>query len=129
MGKAGVSLNVYWLLGVPTGAPEPDLSWAFLRHCASPTADRDLTLRGAIGCRRSTWADPRVLARTPSYAHLEALHEVARELPAHPDFAAIARVIDSLAMAVAKTEDPIPDLCHWFQSQLVTMLEPKRDHL
>ena len=126
VGKAGVSLNVYWLLGVPAGAQDPDLSWAFLRHCASPTADRELTLRGAIGCRRSTWTDPQVLARTPSYAHLESLHEVAREIPAHPDFAAIARVIDSLAMAVAKTEDPIPDLCHWFQSQLATMFERQR---
>jgi multiple sugar transport system substrate-binding protein len=125
LGGAGVSLNVYWLLGVPAGAQDPALSWAFLRHCASPAADRDLTLRGAIGCRRSTWTDPQILARTPSFAHLEALHEVARELPAHPDFAAIARVIDALSLSVAHTEEPIADLCHRYQAQVTAMVESR----
>jgi multiple sugar transport system substrate-binding protein len=103
----GVSLNVYWLLGIGAGSPHAEVAYRFLRHCASAEGDRLLTLGGGIGCRRSTWNDPEVLRVIPFYPALETLHAHARELPRLGHWPQLAAVIDRLVTAAVDTAQPI----------------------
>ena len=105
-GGRSVSLNVFWMLVLASGSRHPDLAWAFMRHAASPAMDLLTTTEGAIGVRRSTWADSRVNARIPYYAKLNALHGYARELPRHPRLAAIAHHIDEMLSQALTTATP-----------------------
>ena len=93
-GGPRVSLNAYWILGLPTGSQHRAVAWQFLRHCASPEMDKLLTLEGGIGCRKSTWSDAEVNSRIPFYHCLEELHENARELPRRVNWSQLAGVID-----------------------------------
>jgi multiple sugar transport system substrate-binding protein len=114
-GSASASLNVYWILCVAAGSPHADIAYRFLRHCASAQMDKLLTLEGAIGCRKSTWADADVNATIPFYHKMEALHGVARELPRLSQWAKIAAVIDELVLAVINTDQPIAELVRGVQ--------------
>ena len=106
----GVSLNVYWILAIPASCRRPDISWRFLRHCASPAMDRLLTLEGAIGCRRSTWSDGEVTRAIPFYREMERLHAGARELPRTAEWSRIASVIDNLVLSAIGTDRPEAEL-------------------
>lgn len=101
-----VSLNAYWILGIPTGSVHRDVAWNFLRHSTSPEMDKVLTLEGGIGCRKSTWSDMQVNATIPFYRCLEALHEGARELPRLSNWSQLAAVIDKMVLdAIDSTEE------------------------
>lgn len=102
----GVSLNVYWILAIPASCGRPDVAWQFLRHCASPAMDRLLTFEGAIGCRRSTWADGDVNRTIPFYREMERLHGGARELPRMAEWSRIASVIDALVLSAIGSDRP-----------------------
>ncbi|WP_076069620.1 extracellular solute-binding protein [Sphingomonas montana] len=98
-GGSSVSLNVFWVLAIAAGSRNKALAWDFLRHCARADMDRITTLEGAIGCRRSTWADAEVNRRVP-YAHrLDWLHDHARAMPHHPRLAEISHIVDDLVTA------------------------------
>jgi multiple sugar transport system substrate-binding protein len=109
-GGPRVSLNAYWVMGLPSGSRHPEIAWQFLRHCASPEMDKLLTLQGGIGCRKSTWSDPDVNAGIPFYHCLEELHEGARELPRRSNWADLATVIDSMVQDAIKTDQPTADI-------------------
>ncbi len=109
-GGASTSLNVYWLLCIPSGSPRVDLSYAFLRHCMSREMDQLLTLEGGVGCRRTTWRDPEVNAVIPFFHRLEEMHGNARELPALEIWPGIASLIDELIVEIIETQTPIPEL-------------------
>ena len=102
----GVSLNVYWTLAIPANCAQPDISWQFLRHCASPEMDKLLTLEGGIGCRKSTWADDEVNRTIPFYREMERLHAGTRELPRVAEWSRIAAAIDALVVAAIGTSRP-----------------------
>ena len=95
-GGRSVSLNVFWVLVLAAGCTHPDLAWSFLRHLATAPMDKLTTLEGAIGVRRSTWADPDVNRIVPYYHKLDSLHARARELPLHPRLADISHIVDGL---------------------------------
>lgn len=95
-GGGSVTLNVFWVLALAAGSPNPDLAWALLRHLATAPMDKVTTMEGAIGVRRSTWADREINRLIPYYHKLDALHAHSRELPMHPRLADIAHVIDDL---------------------------------
>jgi multiple sugar transport system substrate-binding protein len=116
-GGRSVSLNVYWLLGVGAGSAHPEEAYGFVRHCAGRHADRDLTLGGGIGCRRSTWADPRVRAAIPFFGALEELHAGARELPRLPRWPELAAIVDRLMTQAALTRRPAAELLAEAQAQ------------
>lgn len=103
-GGGSVSLNVFWVLAIGAGSCNKTLAWDFLRHCASAPMDRLTTLSGAIGVRRSTWADPEVNAQIPYYHRLDWLHEHARTMPLTPHLADIAHVVDDLMTAATTTD-------------------------
>jgi multiple sugar transport system substrate-binding protein len=103
------SLNVYWMLAMAAGSRRQSLAWQFMRHCASAAMDRMTTLEGAIGVRRSTWADPEVNALIPFYHRLDELHAHARMLPRHPRLADIAHAIDTmLSRAIDPAREDAP---------------------
>lgn len=104
------SLNVYWLLSIAAGSRHPERAWQFLRHSLTPAMDKLTTTLGAIGCRRSTWADAGVNASIPFYSRIEQLHANAREIPQREDWPRIAAVIDRLVEAVLTTNTPIAEL-------------------
>ncbi|MGD1029845.1 MAG: extracellular solute-binding protein [Opitutaceae bacterium] len=106
-GFARTALNVYWILGAGAGSPHPAEAYEFIRTCTGTAGDKGLTLGGGVGCRRSTWRDPEVCRRLPFYPELETLHKGARELPRHPAWEQLSRVIDRLvtrAINTAETE-------------------------
>lgn len=104
------SLNVYWLLAIPTGSPRPDVAYAFLRHCMTAEMDKLLTLEGGIGCRQSTWLDPDVARVAPFFNRLTELHRNARELPCRADWPAIAHIIDDVVVHAIGSSDPIASI-------------------
>lgn len=117
-GGRSVSLNVFWVLALASGSRRTDLAWSFMRHIATAPMDRLTTLEGAIGVRRSTWADPEVNRLIPFFQQLEELHEHARELPAHPRLADIAHVIDDLLAQATGTSQPVDRLLREAQGRI-----------
>jgi multiple sugar transport system substrate-binding protein len=109
-GGRSVSLNVFWVLAIGSGSANKELAWDFLRHCASAPMDRLTTTEGAIGVRRSTWADAGVNAQIPYYHRLDWLHEHARELPLTPKLAAISHIVDALLTEATTGDAPTADL-------------------
>ena len=105
-GGASASLNVFWLLCMASGSRHKELAWRFMRHCASAPMDLVTTREGAIGVRRSTWADPEVNRAVPYYHALERLHAQAREMPRHPRLKQISQAVDAMMWAAVTTEAP-----------------------
>lgn len=107
-GGATVSLNAYWVLSVASGSPHPDVGYQFIRHAMGRTLDKERTLDGVIGCRKSTWSDPDVNRKIPFYRCMQSLHAHARELPCLANFAELSAVIDRMALDAINTSEPIP---------------------
>jgi multiple sugar transport system substrate-binding protein len=107
-GGQSVSLNVFWMLAMAAGSANKALVWDFMRHCATPAMDKLTMTEGAIGVRRSTWADAEVNATLPYCHKLDLLHARAKALPVHPRLSAIARVVDDM-MGAAVTTDRATD--------------------
>jgi len=105
-----VSLNVYWILSIASGSPHKELAWNFLRHTQTPAMDKLTTTCGAIGCRKTTWADTDVNVMIPFYRRLEGLHAHAREIPQRVDWPSIAATIDGLVTRTISTSKPIAEL-------------------
>lgn len=123
-GQAGrsVSLNVFWVLALASGSRQKELAWSSMRHLASAPMDKLTTLEGAIGVRRSTWADREVNRLIPFFHKLEELHAHARELPAHPRLADIAHVIDDLLAQATGTSLPLERLLREAQDRIERIL-------
>ena len=117
-GGSPVSLNCYWMLSVAAGSRHAELAYGFVRHCMSAQSDRQRTLDGVIGCRKSTWTDADVNATIPYYHRLEALHEHARELPRHPRWVDASRIIDCMVLAAINTERPVAEIVAETQTQV-----------
>ncbi len=109
-GGGSVSLNVFWVLAIGSGSANKALAWEFLRHCATAPMDKLTTTEGAIGVRRSTWADAEVNARIPYYHRLDWLHAHAREMPMTPRLAAVSHIVDDLMTAATTTDRPTAEL-------------------
>lgn len=109
-GGRSVSLNVFWVLSIAAGSRNKALAWDFLRHCATAPMDLLTTTEGAIGVRKSTWADPQVNAAIPYYHRLDWLHEHAREMPVTPRLAEISHVVDLMLTQAVTGDRPTADL-------------------
>lgn len=118
-----VSLNVFWVLALASGSRQKELAWSFMRHVATAAMDKLTTLEGAIGVRRSTWADPEINRLIPFFHELEVLHTHARELPAHPRLADIAHVIDDMLARATSTSLPAAGLLGEAQARIEAMLQ------
>jgi multiple sugar transport system substrate-binding protein len=124
---AGVSLNVYWILGISSGSPHRDVAWKFIRDCASPEMDKLITLEGGIGCRKSTWSDVQVNASIPFYKVLADLHVGARELPRLRNWAQLAEVIDRMVLDAIDGQESTATIIRKAQAQADHLHENRRE--
>lgn len=93
-GSAGsVSLNIYWVLTIPSGSINKDLAYQFMQHISAPNTDKMVSMAGANGVRLSTWNDPEVIAKYPYYAIIADVHANTRTLPSIPEYPEIHEAI------------------------------------
>jgi len=104
-GSPSCSLNVYWFLSVASGSANKELAYRFIRHCLRADMDKLLTLRGATGCRLSTWADPEVNRAIPFFKDLSHLHQTARSFPVDRRFHQLTHIIEAAVLRAIRTED------------------------
>lgn len=121
-GGRSVSLNVFWVLTIGSGSARKALAWDFLRHSATAPMDKLTTTEGAIGVRRSTWADPQVNALIPYYHRLDWLHEHARQMPLTPKLADISHIVDDLMTAAVTGDAPTGELLAAAQARAEAVL-------
>lgn len=112
------SLNVYWVLGIGAGSPHAAVAYRFLRHCASAAIDKQLTLEGGIGCRKTTWEDSDVNRIIPFYHLMEKLHTTARELPRLANWTDLAARIDELMMTTIQSDRPTAEIAAEIQAKV-----------
>jgi multiple sugar transport system substrate-binding protein len=91
-----ISLNIYWVLGIPSGSRQPDTAYRFIKHCASAAMDKVTSLAGGNGTRLSTWRDPDMLRQFPYYRHIEEIHRNVRSPLAIPEYPAIDEVFNRM---------------------------------
>lgn len=89
-----VSLNIYWVLTIPSGSRNIDMAYRFLRHVAGPEMDKATSMLGGNGVRLSTWRDTEVREKFPYYAILEEAHRSVESPPQIPEFTAIAECLN-----------------------------------
>ena len=106
----GITLNVYWVLGIASGCRNKDLAYRFIRHCVSKKMDRLLTLEGGNGSRLSTWQDEQLNQIIPYYRKLEKLQNNARDLPRHPKWIQLAAIIDDIMKGAINTNRPVANI-------------------
>ncbi|MGO9436524.1 MAG: extracellular solute-binding protein [Terracidiphilus sp.] len=104
-GVAPISLSVFWALAMGSGSTQKELAWEFLRFIATPERDLGITKHGTVGVRLSTWRDADLRSRVPAYAGIESISLGARHLPAGPQMAAFAEIVDSIVTHALTTQD------------------------
>jgi multiple sugar transport system substrate-binding protein len=104
-GDATVSLSVFWALAMGSGSSNKELAWEFLRFVTSPERDLGMTKHGTVGVRLSTWRDSLLQSRIPAYSQIESISLGARQLPAGPQMAAFAEIIDTVVTRALATPE------------------------
>ncbi|MBU2669866.1 extracellular solute-binding protein [Actinoplanes bogorensis] len=95
-----VTMNAYWVLTIPAGAPDPSRSADLIRHLTTHEMDVVTALSGGSATRRDSWADPRVRALSPYYEVLESAHQHSRSVPADPRWPRMAAILNEMMRAV-----------------------------
>jgi multiple sugar transport system substrate-binding protein len=103
-----MSLNIYWVLGIPQGSRHPELAWQFIRHCSTPEMDKVTALAGGTGVRLSTWRDPAIQAQFNYYTAIEAVHENVESPPRIPEYPAINEVFNRMQWAAVTGAKTVP---------------------
>lgn len=104
-GVEPISLSVFWALAMGSGSRHKALAWEFLRFVAQPERDLGITRHGAVAVRLSSWRNAALQAQVPAYREIERISLGARQLPAGPQMAAFARVIDRMVTRALTTAD------------------------
>jgi multiple sugar transport system substrate-binding protein len=102
-----MSLNIYWVLGIPMGSANQDLAYQFVRHCATPEMDKITAISGGTGVRLSTWRDPDIQAQFSYYSAIEAVHRHVQSPPRIPEYPAINEVFNQMQHAVVTGEKSV----------------------
>jgi multiple sugar transport system substrate-binding protein len=117
-GCDAVSLSVFWAMVMGSGSRNKALAWDFLRFLAAPESDLGMTRHGTVGVRLSTWRDPALQTRIPAYCKIEGISLGARQLPAGPQMAAFASVIDSVLTRAITTGEATTDILDAAQREI-----------
>lgn len=91
-----VSLNIYWVLTIPSGCRNKQAAYAFLKHVSSPQMDKATSMLGGNGTRLSTWRDPEIQEIFPYYRIIEEVHQSIESPPSIPEFTEIAEVLNRM---------------------------------
>jgi len=116
------SLNIYWVLGIPTGSVQKDLAYAFLRHCASPAMDRVTARCGGTGVRLSTWRDPVLQAQFNHYRLMEAAHQNIDSPPRLPEYPAINMILSQMQWQAVTGEKTVREALDEAAHAVTTLL-------
>ncbi|SDZ92595.1 multiple sugar transport system substrate-binding protein [Arachidicoccus rhizosphaerae] len=116
--KPSVCPNSYWMYCIASGSANSAVAMDFIQFASQPKYDIALTLNGGIGCRKSTWHDPEVNSQLPFFNQLEAIHELARELPDWPNWPAIAQIIDEVMIQTGTTTQEIESILFAAQQKI-----------
>ena len=100
-----VSLNVYYTWSISARSQHKKAAYDFIRHCVTRENDIELPMKGAIGCRKSTWFDPCVNAVIPYYSRMEQIHRYARTLPRIAKWNEVSHVIDQMVVELIGTKE------------------------
>jgi multiple sugar transport system substrate-binding protein len=87
--SGSVSLNIYWVLTIPSGSRHKDEAYAFMQYITQPHTDKMVSMAGANGVRLSTWHDLEVRTKYPHYEIIEEVHAGTRTLPAISEYPTI----------------------------------------
>ncbi|MCL4875786.1 MAG: sugar ABC transporter substrate-binding protein [Anaerolineae bacterium] len=99
-GEKHISLNIYWVLGIPQGSQQKELAWAFVRHCCTPEMDKITSLSGGTGTRLSTWRDPEIQKKFNYYTAIEEVHNHVESPPRIPEYPAINEILNQMQHVV-----------------------------
>lgn len=103
-----MSLNIYWVLGIPQGSRQQDLAWEFLRHCSTPEMDKITALSGGTGVRLSTWRDAEIQQQFGYYTAIEEVHKNVESPPQIPQYPAINEVFNRMQWAAVTGAKTVP---------------------
>ncbi len=117
-----VSLNVYYVWSISSDSHHKDLAYEYIRNAVSKENDIILTMAGGIGCRRSTWFDPRVNLAIPYYSRMEEIHGYASTLPRSAAWHAISTVIDQMVIDTIDTDRPVAGILQEAQARVDTIV-------
>ncbi|OXM87952.1 extracellular solute-binding protein [Paenibacillus rigui] len=91
-----MSLNIYWVLGIPAGSPNPEMAYRFMKETASAAMDKATSTCGGNGTRLSTWRDEEVRKQFPYYQQIEAVHQQVKSPLPIPEYPAINEVLSEM---------------------------------
>jgi multiple sugar transport system substrate-binding protein len=117
-----MSLNIYWVLGIPQGSQNRNLAWQFLRHCAAPDMDKITSLSGGTGVRLSTWRDPDIQRQFNYYAAIEQVHLNVESPPRIPEYPAINEVLNRMQWAAVTGAKSVPQALNDAAAECETLL-------
>lgn len=107
-GKA-VSLNIYWVLTIPSGSQNKQAAYQFIHHCTSAPMDKATSMLGGNGTRLSTWRDPQVQAAFPYYKIIEQVHTSVESPPSIPQFTQIAEYLSEMTDDVMRQRKTVKE--------------------
>lgn len=117
-----MSLNIYWVLGIPAGSQQKGLAWEFIRHCASPEMDLVTALSGGTGVRLSTWRDPSIQQKFNYYTAIEAVHQNVESPPRIPEYPAINEIFNQMQWAAVRGSKSVEEALNHAASQVEALL-------
>jgi multiple sugar transport system substrate-binding protein len=102
-----VSLNVYYTWSISNKSRNKKAAYDYILNATTKENDIELTLKGAIGCRKTTWFDPGINKLIPYYNKIDEIHRNARTLPRVPNWHNVSKIIDRLVLDVMNTDIPV----------------------
>lgn len=117
-----MSLNIYWVLGIPQGSQQKDLAWEFIRHCNTPAMDKITALSGGTGVRLSTWRDPEIQQKFTYYTAIEQVHENVESPPRIPEYPAINEIFNRMQWAAVTGTKSVPQALNEAAAEIETLL-------
>lgn len=97
-----VSLLVYWVMTIATGARDPQSAWDFLRHLAIPEMDLITAESGGSGVRKSTWSNPRIKQQFAYYDILDDVYKTVRFLPRIPEYPQVNTILNDMMASLVR---------------------------
>ncbi|XEC92636.1 extracellular solute-binding protein [Paenibacillus tarimensis] len=91
-----MSLNIYWVLGIPFGSKNKEAAYQFIKEAASAEMDKLTSMSGGNGTRLSTWRDVEVRSVFSYYEHIEEVHRNVNSPLPIPEYPAINDVLSRM---------------------------------
>ncbi len=125
-----MSLNIYWVLGIPAGSQNSRVAYSFLKSTASAAMDKITSLEGANGCRLSTWRNPDIRRQFQYYEIIEEVHRNVESPPGIPEYPQInetlSAAIDSVHTGQRTVKAALDEAARQVEQLLSVTAQPAR---